>query len=140
MTVKAGWVTPMLHARSIEDSIRFYRKLGFELIDTDRHDPIGWARIHCEGGALMFLRAEEDTPHEATPGMYFMYTPDLPALRAQLIAQGVDAPKISHPDYTPSGELALRDPDGNLVLIVHWSEAENSAWLERIKQTPPLSD
>ena len=59
VNVKAGWLTPLLHAADIETSIRFYELPGFTTIDTDRGKPVGWARLHCEGGALMFLRAEE---------------------------------------------------------------------------------
>lgn len=47
---KAGWLTPLLHVANIETSIRFYELLGFSTIDTDRAKPLGWARMHCEGG------------------------------------------------------------------------------------------
>jgi len=67
VSVKAGWLTPLLHAADIETSIRFYELLGFTTIDTDRATPVGWARLHCEGGALMFLRAEEDFKVSALP-------------------------------------------------------------------------
>ena len=32
---KAGWCTPMLHVAVVEHSIRFYRLLGFQLIDVE---------------------------------------------------------------------------------------------------------
>jgi catechol 2,3-dioxygenase-like lactoylglutathione lyase family enzyme len=135
--VKAGWSTPGLPVKSVEDSIRFYRKLGFELVDTDRGDPICWARMHCEGGALMFFRGVP--PGKRTPLMMAMYTPDLPALREQLLSAGLEVSPISYPDYTPSGEMELTDPDGNQITVIHWSDAEHSEWLERIKSTPPLT-
>ena len=47
-----------IYVSDIEATIRFYETLGFELIDTDRCEPLGWARMHCQGGALMLLRAE----------------------------------------------------------------------------------
>jgi hypothetical protein len=56
-SVKAGYLTPGLHVADIEESIRFYELLGFTTIDTDREEPLGWARLHCEGGAIMFLTA-----------------------------------------------------------------------------------
>jgi catechol 2,3-dioxygenase-like lactoylglutathione lyase family enzyme len=138
MTLKAGWYTPMLHVKSIEDSIRFYEKLGFTTIDTDRCDPLGWARMHCEGGALMFLRADEEPMEPSKQGVLFvMYTPDLAGLREHLAAQGLKPSPIRHPEYMPSGELSLPDPDGYLLFINHWGEAEHSAWLERTGQPPP---
>lgn len=146
MTIKAGYATPMLHVASIERSIEFYSRLGFETVDTDRCEPLGWARIHCEGGALMFLRSEphehdshdHDHTHAHDPDhvhpalMLVMYSPDLTGLRAQLAGQGMAVPEISYPEYMPSGELSLTDPDGNVVLIDHWGETEHSEWLERI--------
>jgi len=135
MTVKAGYSTPMLHVAEIERSIRFYELLGFTAVDTDRSNPIGWARLHCEGGAIMFLRAEEplDGSH---PVILVMYTPDLAALSEQLVASGVNTPPIKHPPYMPSGELTLNDPDGNIVLINHWGASEQQAWEKRISRTP----
>lgn len=131
-TVKAGWATPMLHVAEIERSIRFYELLGFATVDTDRCVPIGWARMHCEGGAIMFLRAEEPVDGRAQAWLLYMYTPDLPALREHLLANGVNPPAIKFPPYMPSGELHLFDPDGYAVLIGHWGDAEHQAWLQRI--------
>ena len=47
----------MLHAMDIERSLAFYELLGFVTVDSDCGKPLGWARMHCEGGALMFVRA-----------------------------------------------------------------------------------
>jgi catechol 2,3-dioxygenase-like lactoylglutathione lyase family enzyme len=132
MGTKAGYCTPMLHVKSIEASILFYERLGFKVIDTDRCTPIGWARLHCEGGALMFLRAEHEVDPRTQGVLFYMYTPDLAGLRTELVAQGVEVSPITRPEYMPSGEVSLRDPDGYCVLIGHWGEADHSAWLKRI--------
>jgi catechol 2,3-dioxygenase-like lactoylglutathione lyase family enzyme len=130
--LKAGWFTPMLHVGSIERSIEFYERLGFELIDTDHCVPIGWARMHCEGGAVMFLRGEEPAERRESAVLFYMYTADLPGLRAQLLTSGVDVPEICFPDYGPSGEVHLRDPDDYFIGIAHWGEKEHTEWLQRI--------
>lgn len=130
--VKAGYSTPMLHVAEIERSIRFYELLGFTTVDTDRCTPIGWARLHCEGGAVMFLRAEEPLDPRALAVLLYMYTPDLAGLREHLKANGVTVPAVQHPPYMPSGEVCLRDPDGYTVLVAHWGDAEHAAWLKRI--------
>jgi hypothetical protein len=39
----------------MEHSIRFQQLPGFTAVDTDRCDPLGWARMHGEGEALIFL-------------------------------------------------------------------------------------
>lgn len=140
MTAKAGYFTPMLHVQEIERSIRFYELLGFETVDTDRCTPLGWARMHCEGGALMFLRAEEPMPEIVHSVVFAMYTPDLPALRDQLAAAGMRLPPITRPEYMPSGQMTLKDPDGYMVGINHWSDKEHQDWLKRIGRAASSSD
>ena len=132
MSVKVGYSTPMLHVAEIERSIRFYELLGFVTVDTDRCNPLGWARLHCEGGAVMFLRAEEPLDPVRVTTMLYMYTPDLAALREQLLASGVKVPPIKYPPYMPSGEIQLPDPDGYSVIVAHWGNTEQEAWEKRI--------
>ncbi len=134
MNIKAGFSTPLFHVAEIERSIRFYELLGFSTVDTDRCTPLGWARLHCEGGAVMFLRseAEEKVDPAAQAVLLYLYTPDLAGLREQLLAAGVKVPAIRYPEYMPSGEVLLRDPDGYVILIGHWGKAEHEAWEKRI--------
>jgi len=132
MIAKAGYSTPLLHVAEIERSIRFYELLGFVTVDTDRCTPIGWARLHCEGGAVMFLRAEGPGDPAAQGVLLYMYTPDLAGLRERLLANGLKVPPIRYPAYMPSGEIRLSDPDGYLVLVAHWGKSEHEAWEKRI--------
>lgn len=136
MSVKAGNSTPLLHVAEIEKSLKFYELLGFETIDTDRCDPLGWARIHCQGGAIMFLRAEEPITEPPRGIMFYLYTPDLPALREQLLGAGLSVPPISYPQYMPSGEVMFFDPDRYPIIIAHWGKAEQEAWEKRIGRKP----
>jgi hypothetical protein len=43
-------------------------------------------------------------------------------------------PAITYPGYMPSGSLSLRDPDGYIIDIHHWSDAEHAAWLRNVEQ------
>ena len=125
----------MLHVADVGLSIRFYELLGFELIDSQGAvGCLGWARMHCEGGALMFLLAEEPVEASVQSILLAMYTPDLPALREHLLANGVKAPAITYPEYMPSGQITLKDPDGYIVGINHWSDKEHQAWLKSIEE------
>ena len=133
MSAKVGYSTPMLHVTEIERSIRFYELLGFVTVDTDRCKPLGWARLHCDGGAVMFLRAEEPLDPVRVTTMLYMYTPDLVALREQLLAAGIKVPPIKRPPYMPSGEIQMPDPDGYSVLVAHWGKSEQEAWEKRIE-------
>jgi len=136
MSAKAGYSTPLFHVAEIERSIRFYELLGFTTVDTDRAQPLGWARLHCEGGAVMFLRAEESLDASAQAVALYMYTPDLAGLREHLLANGVKVPPIRYPDYMPSGEIILADPDGYVIFVAHWGKAEHEAWEKRIGAKP----
>jgi len=134
MNIKAGYSTPILHVADIERSICFYELLGFELIDTDDCKPLGWARIHCEGGALMFLRNEPSGEYHAPALMLCMYTEDLNGLRDSLIANQTEMTPIKYPPYMPSGECYCNDPDGNQINLVHWGKVENQNWLKRLEE------
>ena len=135
MTVKAGYLTPLLHVADVERSLRFYALLGFQNVDVEHAGgSTGWARIHCEGGAIMFLQAEKSTPPAHDRFLLYLYTPDLPALRAQLVAAGIEVGAIGYPDYMRSGEICLKDPDGYNILIGHWGEREHKAWENRCNE------
>ena len=130
MIPKAGYYTPLLHVNCIEESMHFYALLGFNAIDRmGEQGRVGWARMHCEGGAVMFLRAEEfHPPRKKFEVLFAMYTPDLPAFREHLLASGIQAPAIAYPEYMPSGSLSLVDPDGYIIDIHHWSPNEHERW------------
>jgi catechol 2,3-dioxygenase-like lactoylglutathione lyase family enzyme len=133
MNAKAGYSTPLLHVAEIDKSIAFYELLGFATIDTDRCNPLGWARLHCEdGSAVMFLRAEHAVDSSAQAVMLCMYTPDLAGLRERLLANGIKVPAINHPEYMPSGKINILDPDGYRIEICHWGKPEQEAWEKRI--------
>ena len=87
MSARVGYSTPVLHVAEIERSMRFYELLGFVTVDTDRGKPLGWARLHCEGGAVMFLRADEPVDPSAQAVLLYMYTPGLAGLREYLLDQ-----------------------------------------------------
>ena len=136
MTAKAGWSTPMLHVSDVARSIRFYELLGFELIDTEGGPASPyWARLHCEGGAIMLLLAEEPLEEKDVKRIpFYMYTEDLPVLREHLLASGITVSKINTPPYMKSGEVTVRDPDGYVFFIGHWGDTEHTDWLNRIEQ------
>ena len=124
----------MVHVKDIETSINFYQQLGFKVIDTDDGRPLGWARIHCEGGAMMFLRAEHAIDASAQAVIFAMYTPDLPAFREHMLASGQTISEIKYPGYMPSGEAYMKDPDGFLVEVIHWSEVEQRKWEKHLSE------
>ncbi len=131
MTAKATYSTPILHVAEIEKSIRFYELLGFTTIATEGK-PMGWARLHCESGSIMFLRAEKPLDPSKQGFLFYLYTPDLAGLREHLLANGVKVPAINYIEYMPSGKVNITDPDGYHIEIGHWGKAEQEAWEKRL--------
>ncbi|MBS1800085.1 MAG: VOC family protein [Acidobacteria bacterium] len=133
MSARVAHSTPMLHVAEIERSIAFYEQLGFRLIDDDGCKPIGWARLHCESGDIMFLRAEKSIDARVQGFLFYLYTPDLAGLREHLAASDVAVSEIKRPAYMPSGTINLNDPDGYHIEIGHWGKAEQEAWEKHLE-------
>lgn len=129
MVPRAAYLTPMLHVTDIRRSIDFYRLLGLELMDYEG-DLIcpGWARMHSEGGDLMFLLAEERMEPARQAFFLYLYTDELPVLREHLIATGVKVSEIHYPPYMQSGEISVPDPDGYGVFVGQWGATEHQRW------------
>jgi catechol 2,3-dioxygenase-like lactoylglutathione lyase family enzyme len=129
MVAKAAYLTPMLHVTDIRRSIEFYRLLGLELMDYEG-DPScpGWARMHSEGGDLMFLLAEHPVDPAKQAFFLYLYSEELPALREHLLAHGVKVSEIHRPQYMPSGEISVPDPDGYGVFVAQWGTTEHQRW------------
>jgi len=139
MSEKAGWSTPMLHVADVERSIRFYRLLGFELVDVQGEDgrPPAWARLStADGSAIMLLEGEEG--HRVKPELQgivlVLYTAGIGALRDQLVAAGERPTEIERPPWMPSGHIMLRDPDGYSIGVNQWGDAEHQTWLEQLEK------
>jgi hypothetical protein len=49
--------------------------------------------------------------------LFYLYSPDLIALREHLLAAGVKVSPITYPEYMPKGEIRVEDPDGYVLLI-----------------------
>jgi catechol 2,3-dioxygenase-like lactoylglutathione lyase family enzyme len=119
----------MLHVADVRRSIHFYSLLGLELMDYEG-DPTcpGWARMHSEGGDLMFLLAEEPVDASKQAFFLYLYTDELAALREQLLANGVKVSEIHRPPYMQSGEISVPDPDGYGVFVGQWGTTEHQRW------------
>lgn len=61
-------------------------------------------------------------------------------MRGNAARPRLDLAPIGYPEYMPSGELCLSDPDGYTILVNHWGKPEHDAWLRRIGRSPEGSD
>ncbi len=116
---KATGLIPMAHAADVQRSVDFYKLLGMELRGQleSSNGEMQWAHVACEQAELMFARAAEPVVASQQAVLFYLYSPNLVALRGHLIAAGVRVSPITYPDYMPKGEVRVEDPDGYTLLI-----------------------
>ena len=110
---------PMARHADLERSIEFYKLLGMELRGQLRSssNKLQWAHVACERADMMLSRGDAPVVPGEQGVRFYLYTPDLVALRQHLLANGVKVSEISYPEYMPKGEVCLSDPDGYTLLI-----------------------
>jgi hypothetical protein len=88
-------LVPFVHVDDVERSVAFYQHLGFavESVYKYRERPV-WAALQSEAAELM-VTLDGDPIDPAGQGvLFYLYSNDLSALRAQLLANGIDAGEI----------------------------------------------
>jgi catechol 2,3-dioxygenase-like lactoylglutathione lyase family enzyme len=118
-------LVPMIYVEDVERAATFYRLLGFEI--GNYVPPIGrkhWAWLYApkaadwkRGPNLMLTRSDRPTEARDKSLLFYLYANDLKALRTALLAKGIAASEISYPEYLPSGEFEVHDPDGYTLMI-----------------------
>ena len=115
----ATGLVPMAHVADLQRSIDFYALLGMDARNTLRN-PAGqlqWAWLECKGAQLMVARASGPVNAGEQAVLFYLYSPDLIALREHLLAAAVKVSAITYPPYMPKGEIRLEDPDGYVLLV-----------------------
>ncbi len=110
---------PILPSRSVNDTLAFYRRLGFE--GTVSAFPFSYAILRRGPVELHFFTHEELKPAESNAGCYIRVA-DVESIyaafsAAQLPAKGI--PRMDSVTNKPWGmrEFAIVDPDGNLIRV-----------------------
>jgi hypothetical protein len=109
----------MAHVAKVQRSIDFYGLLGMEVRGSLRNSSgeLRWAHVACEHAHLMFARASGPVDAGQQAVLFYLYSPDLIALREHLLSNGINVSSITYPDYMPKGEIRVEDPDGYVLLI-----------------------
>ncbi len=110
---------PILPSRSVNDTLAFYRRLGFD--GTVSAFPYSYAILRRGAVELHFFTYEELKPAESNAGCYLRVA-DVEAVHAAFAAAHLPAKGIPRMDplaNKPWGmrEFAVVDPDGNLIRI-----------------------
>jgi catechol 2,3-dioxygenase-like lactoylglutathione lyase family enzyme len=107
------------HVADVQRSIDFYAFLGFKATEVTLDDDgvTVWALLVSGSGRLMVSQASEEIEPRAQAILFYLFTPDVAALREKLEREGVPVGEIDHPEYMPSGVFRVEDPDGYVLLI-----------------------
>ena len=110
---------PMAQVQDVQRSADFYRLLGMEVRESLRNSfgVLQWIDLVCERAQLMLTRASLPVVAGQQAVLFYLYSPDLPALREHLLAKGSNVSSIAYPEYMPNGEMRVEDPDGYVLLI-----------------------
>jgi len=112
-------LVPMARVADVQRSIDFYKLMGLEVRGSLRNSSgdLQWVCLACEGAVVMFTRANEPVIANLQAVLFYLYSPDLIALREHLLASGVKVSGITYPEYMLKGEICVDDPDGYCLLI-----------------------
>jgi hypothetical protein len=110
----------------VERSIAFYQHLGFVVTSIYKYRGRGaWAALESEGAELMVSTDGDPIDPTGQGVLFYLYSDDLAALRAQLLTNGIDAGQIEDGTPAPREQMRLIDPDG-YVLMIAQVEPENT--------------
>lgn len=119
--MKSQSLVPMISVADVEQSIAFYRHLGFEAGNTfacEGETKPSWAWLQSGDAQLMLAATSDPIPAKHTV-LFYVYTEDVTAARASLSEADLNPGKITTPFYAPQGEFEIVDPDGYIVMVTH---------------------
>lgn len=116
---KVTGLIPMASVADVQRSIDFYELLGMELRDSLKTSSGGlqWAHVSCKQADLMLAWSTMPVVRGQQAVLFYLYSPNLVALREHLISAGIRVSPITYPDYMPKGDVRVEDPDGYTLLI-----------------------
>ena len=115
---------PYAHVADVQRSIDFYARFGLEVRDTHEHQgKLVWAFVTSgESAGLMLALADAPVDPHVQAVLFYCWTPDVAALREELVRDGLEVGEITHPFYMPAGEIRVADPDGYVLLVGQLSD------------------
>ncbi|HEX4033399.1 MAG TPA: VOC family protein [Solirubrobacteraceae bacterium] len=109
---------PFVRVVDVEQSVTFYEHLGFVVQDTAEYGGhLSWASLSSGGAEIMFEGTHGPSDPDRQRVQFYLYSHDLAALRAQLVATGIDAGPIEDGSPGPREEMRVTDPDGYVLMI-----------------------
>ncbi len=115
---RVSQLIPFVRVVDVEGSVAFYEHLGFEVQDVARYkDRLSWASLKNGAAEIMFegTYGPPDPDHQRV--QFYLYSHDLAALRAHLLAAGINAGPIEDGSPGPREEMRVSDPDGYILMV-----------------------
>lgn len=111
-------LVPFAHVTDVDRSVAFYERLGFEMLHEASADGRRvWAFLERGDARLMVAEADGAFDPQVQAIIFYVYTRDLDALRARLVAGGVDAGEITTGGPGPDRQPEVADPDGYVLKL-----------------------
>lgn len=121
-TMQTRQLVPIISVADMERSIAFYKHLGFEVGNTFAPEGAtkpAWAWLQSGEAQLMLSAASTPIDEKLQSVLFYLYTDDVAAARASLLAAGLSPGEIRTEFYAPRDEFELIDPDGYILMITH---------------------
>jgi hypothetical protein len=111
-------LVPFVHVEDVERSIAFYHHLGFVVANVYSYRGTAvWAELRS-GEAEVMVSTDGDAIDPSGQGvLFYLYSDELAALRAQLLAAGVAVGEIVDGPPGVLQEMQLTDPDGYVLKV-----------------------
>jgi ketosteroid isomerase-like protein/catechol 2,3-dioxygenase-like lactoylglutathione lyase family enzyme len=125
---RVSGLIPFVHVDDVQRSIDFYHHLGFTLASVYKYKgtPV-WAELESETAQLI-VSTDGDPIDPAGQGiLFYLYSPELAALREQLLDAGVEAGEILDGTPGPRQQMELADPDGYVLMVAQTELQEDPA-------------
>jgi hypothetical protein len=76
-------LVPMVHVADVRSTVDFYKLMGLEVRGSLRNSAgdLQWVYMACERAEVMFARADEPVIASQQAVLFYLYSPDLIALR-----------------------------------------------------------
>lgn len=104
-----GEFYPCLNVQNLEQSIRFYQKLGFRMVSDHRDE--NWAMLQHNNMALCLFQGH------IKENLINFRGGDIHAIAEEALAQGLEFTQPATEEADGSWSAEMRDPDGNSIFF-----------------------
>lgn len=117
MKPQVSAAVPVCYVRDLEPSRRFYGFFGYTEARSGGEGDSPWSYLQCGEHTMLLASVQPPLITVELPLLIYLYVEDLATVRGCIEEARHPYELVGYPDHAPGGELRLRDPDGNVVLV-----------------------